>query len=345
MMDGRRWDVAPLGDTADLRDLLGFDLIQLERFADVRSFERTARNESMRNYRYRWIAKRSGGARLIEAPKPILAHAQRTLLRCIVERITPHSAAHGFVQGRSVVTAATPHVGADVVVRLDLSAFFASVPVGRIFATLTATGYDRAVAHRITALLTNRVPRSVLADAPVRPDRQVARSLSHVHLPQGAPTSPAAANLAAFGLDRRMTSLAERFGGTYTRYADDLTISGGADLSDGVDRFLRHAAAIVADEGFRVNHAKTRVMRRSGRQRVLGVVVNDRLNMSRRDVDRLRAELHEAATAGPDVANRRGVVAYRGHLLGRIEWVRQLNPAKAERLRAGFDRIEWSDRP
>lgn len=341
-MSGARWGVVELDDVRDLGELLGMTPWDLERFADCRSFERTARHEPMRNYRYRWIAKRSGGARLIEAPKAILAHAQRTVLRNVLNRVPPHTAAHGFVAGRSVVTAARPHVGADVVIRLDLDAFFASVPVGRVFETLCSLGYHRSVAHRITGLVTNVVPAGVLAAAPVAPSARVDRLLRHVHVPQGAPTSPAVANLAAYGLDRRLTALADTFDATYTRYADDLTISGGGELDRRVGRFLALVRAVVLDEGFRLNDRKTHVMRPSQSQRVLGVVVNERLNVLRRDLDRLRAELHEARTKGPAVANRRGVVDYRSHLRGRIEWVRQLNPDRAAKLHASFERIDWT---
>ena len=342
LMTGRRWGVVELDDLSDLGDLLGFTPWKLEGFADCRSFERTARKDKMRNYRYRWIPKRSGGARLIEAPKPILAHAQRTILRNVFDHVPAHDAVHGFVQGRSVVSAAAPHVGSDVVIRLDLDAYFASVPVGRVFVTLCEIGYARDVAHRITGLLTNTVPAAVLAAAPVAIDRRVDRLLRHVHLPQGAPTSPAVANLASYGVDRRLTSLASRFDGTYTRYADDMTISGGSDLRRHVGRFLAVCRTIVNDEGFRLNDRKTRVVTQSGSQQVLGVVVNQRVNPKRRDLDRLRAELHEARVAGPDTANRGGVADYRNHLLGRIAWVGQLNAGRAARLRRQFDGIDWS---
>ncbi len=342
LMSGARWGVAELDDLRDLRELLGMTPWDLERFADVRSFERTARHEPMRNYRYRWIAKRSGGARLIEAPKPILAHAQRTLLRNVFDRVPPHRSAHGFVRGRSVVSAARPHVGADVVIRLDLDAFFASVPVGRVFETLCACGYHRAVAHKITGFVTNAVPPGVLDSAPSRPTRRVARLLRHVHLPQGAPTSPAAANLAAYSMDRRLGALAETFDATYTRYADDLTLSGGSELRRGIGRCLELARAIVIDEGLRINDRKTKVMGRAQSQHVLGIVVNEHLNVARRDVDRLRAELHDARLHGPAAANRRGVNDYRSHLRGRIEWVGQVNPDRAAKLLASFDQIDWT---
>ena len=259
----------------------------------------------------------------------------------MLNRVPPHTAAHGFVRGRSVVTAAQPHVGADVVVRLDLDAFFASVPVGRVFETLCSIGYHRAVAHRITGLLTNAVPAAVLDAAPTAPTARITRLLHHVHVPRGAPSSPAVANLAAYGLDRRLTALAGAFDATYTRYADDMTFSGGAELQRGLGRCLSLARSVVLDEGFRLNDRKTSVMRRSQSQRVLNVVVNERLNVSHRDVDRLRAELHEARVKGPTAANRTDVVDYRSHLRGRIEWVGQLNPDRAAKLLASFEQIDW----
>ena len=72
------------------------------------------------------------------------------------------------------------------------------------------------------------------------------------HLPQGAPTSPALANLCAFRLDRRLSGLAEAAGARYTRYADDLAFSGDVPFGRMAERFSVQVAAIVAEEGFSV---------------------------------------------------------------------------------------------
>lgn len=171
--------------------------------------------------------------------------------------------------------------------------------------------------------------------------RRMLQALAFPHLAQGSPTSPALANLAAHGLDRRLTGLAGRFGATYTRYADDLTVSGDRAL-------LRHAGRIVAlvgdiatDEGFRLNDGKTRVRSRAQRQLVTGLVVNDRPNVTRADYDRLRAVLHDAARHGPATANRARHPDFRAHLLGRIAWAGAGNPTRAEKLRAAFAAISW----
>jgi RNA-directed DNA polymerase len=83
-------------------------------------------------------------------------------------------------------------------------------------------------------------------------------------------------------------------------------------------------------------------MGRGGRQQVCGVVVSDHPNATRRDRDRLKAILHNAAIRGPAGENRAGHPDLRAHLLGRIAWVRQLNPGRGRKLRERFARIDWS---
>lgn len=85
-----------------------------------------------------------------------------------------------------------------------------------------------------------------------------------------------------------------------------------------------------------MNHRKTRVMRRGGRQSLCGVVVNDRPNLPRRERDRLRAMLFNVARFGADVQNRQGLPDFRRHLEGRVAWALALNPGAARRLRGRF---------
>ena len=125
----------------------------------------------------------------------------------------------------------------------------------------------------------------------------------------------------------------------YSRYADDLTFSGDADLPAGTLR--RVAEEVVRDEGFRVARGKTRVRRRHERQLVCGVVVNERLNVPRHEYDRLKALLHDAARNGSDVANRIAEPDLRAHVLGRIAWIGSLHPERGRRLRERFDAISW----
>ncbi len=161
------------------------------------------------------------------------------------------------------------------------------------------------------------------------------------HLPQGAPTSPSLANLCSYRLDRRLSGLARSAGAAYTRYADDLAFSGGERFERSVERFAIHVAAILMEEGFTVQHRKTRIMRQSVRQHLAGLVTNQRLNVRRSDFDVLKAILTNCVRHGSGTQNREGHPHFREHLEGRIGFVESIHSEKGRRLRAIFDRIGW----
>jgi hypothetical protein len=343
-----RWTVPALDTVADLAAFLELDVGALAWLADVRGWEREAADPPLRNYRYAWIARPDAPVRLLEQPKVRLKAVQRRLLHDVLDHIPAHPAAHGFVRGRSVRSHAAAHAGAPVVLRLDLRDFFASIAAGRVYGVLRSAGYPEAVAHVLTGLTTNVVHRGAWAQIPepadpalLRAHRRLGRRLAAPHLPQGAPTSPMLANLCAFTLDRRLAGLARRLDATYTRYADDLVLSGGRHLARRADAVVAAAQAIAADEHLALHPGKTRVMPRAQRQLVTGVVVNDHPNVPRREYDRLKATLHNAVRDGPAAHNRDGVEDFRAHLHGRVAWVAALNPRRGARLRALLDAIDW----
>jgi len=343
-MGRRRWPVPELVTSGELAEWLELDAGQLAWLADVRSLERSAADERLRHYRYDWHVRPDGRARVLEAPKPRLKALQRRLLHEILVWIPPHDAAHGFVAGRSARTHAALHAGRQVVLRLDLEDCFASVRAGRVFGLFRSAGYPEGVAHTLTGLCTNTMPVALWADVPrpvtpqaIAAHHRLGRALATPHLPQGAPTSPALANLSAYRLDRRLTGLADRLGARYSRYADDIVLSGDGRLRAPGVRAL--VASIAAEEGFRVNVAKTNLMTRGGRQRVAGIVVNERVNLARPEYDRLKAIVHDAERNGPQAANREGHTAFREHLRGRIAWLESLHPERGARLRERFERV------
>jgi len=345
-MGTMRWPVPQLASLADLAAFAELSHGQLDWLADARGLERTVADERLRNYRYLWLPRASGCVRVIERPKRGLKEVQRRLLHDLLDLIPAHDAAHGFVRGRSVRTHAAQHAGRKVVLRLDLEDFFASIQAGRIYGIFRTCGYPEAVAHALTALTTNVLPSRAWAALPrpredlraITAHHALGRRLATAHLPQGAPTSPALANLAAFRLDRRLAGLAASLGAVYSRYADDLTFSGPRTLLGEARAWI---AQIAREEGFTANDHKTAVMTRAGRQRVCGIVVNDGPNVAREQYDELKAILHNAARNGPAAENRAGVPDFRAHLLGRIAWVASLNPARGAKLRLRFERIDW----
>jgi hypothetical protein len=334
------WRVPPLATTRELATWIGIARDDLEVLADRRGISRSSQDQRARHYRYAWIPKPTGGTRLVEAPKPRLRTAQRRILDGIVAQIPPHDSAHGFRAGRSVVSFAQRHVGHDVVLRVDLQAFFTSVFGARVIGILRTAGYPEEVSRTLAALCTHRTPTDVLATAPNRDPLDLAR-LHTPHLPQGAPTSGALANLAAYRLDVRVAGLASKLGANYSRYADDLVLSGDRELARAAPTIVARLAAIAADEGFSLNFRKTRVMTSSARQRVTGIVVNEKLSAPRAEVERLRAILHNCRRYGPSTQNRDNHPDFRAHLRGRVAWIQSLDPVKGARLHGMFEQIRW----
>jgi RNA-directed DNA polymerase len=320
-----RWDTPPIDDLAALADFIDLDGDDLDWFADRREINRHARDQRLRHYRYTWL-----GHRLIEAPKPRMRAMQRRLLDEVLGRLPIHGQVHGFVPGRGVHTFAAIHAGQPVLVRLDLMAFFSTVTASRVYGLFRTAGYPEPVAHALTALTTTRTPADVLRGAP---DWHRAALLRRPHLPQGAPTSPALANLCAFRLDRRLAGLATRFGVAYARYADDLAFSGALSQSS-ARRLVRHVTEIAAGEGFRVHPAKTRIRGQADRQALAGLVVNAHAAVPREEYDRLRAILHNAARDGLEAADRDGHPDFAAYLAGRVAWVSHRHPSRADKLRS-----------
>jgi RNA-directed DNA polymerase len=340
------WVVPIIESLTSLAHWLRLSISELEWFADLKGLGRGRKDcPQLRHYQYRILAKRSGSIRLIESPKPRLKELQRQILTFILNEIPLHSAVHGFRRGRSIKTFTAPHVGRRVVLRMDLENFFPSISGARVQTLFRTIGYPEPIADLLGGICTNAAPRDVWSqpDYAVSPFhlRETRALYAGPHLPQGAPTSPALANLCAYRMDCRLAGLAKSAGSAYTRYADDLAFSGDAIFERGVDRFSTHVAAILFEEGFAANHRKTRVMRQSARQSLTGLVVNQRVNIRRVDFDRLKATLTNCVRLGPKSQNRDAYPDFRSHLEGQVGFVEMITPVKAKRLRTIFNQIEW----
>ncbi|EDM73524.1 RNA-directed DNA polymerase domain protein [Plesiocystis pacifica SIR-1] len=281
----------------------------------------------------RWtVPKRSGkGVRLISAPKPTLKRCQTWVARNITEHLPVHGAAHGFLTGRSTVTNAAVHAGARVVVKFDVKDFYPTVSFRRVKGMMRKAGYGEQVAT-VLALLTTECPRESIE----LHGRTHYVATGPRSLPQGAPTSPSITNALCLRLDSRLTGLARKLGFRYTRYADDLTFSFHGAGKIPVGRLQKAVADIVKDEGFIIHPHKTRVMRKGGRQKVTGLVINGapegaaKARVPRKVVRELRAAIRNRELGKPgkgeSLEQLRGMAAY----------IHMCDPAKGK---AFLDRI------
>ncbi|WP_236581155.1 hypothetical protein [Rhodococcus sp. T7] len=117
--NGWKFDVPQWSRTAAVAEAVGLTPAELDWFADPGGWLRT-KPPPLQHYRYRIRSDN----RLLEAPKERLREVQRRILRSVLDRVPSHAAAHGFVRGRSVHTFSAPHAGHEVVLRIDLRAFF-----------------------------------------------------------------------------------------------------------------------------------------------------------------------------------------------------------------------------
>jgi retron-type reverse transcriptase len=298
----------------EVASALGLTVRQLRHYSVHRERDRVS------HYITFALPKRSGGRRLIQAPKTGLKAVQRKLLSLLVEKLPVSPHAHGFVKRRSVRTGAEGHVGKAVVLRLDLKDFFPTVTYVRVRGLLIALGYGYPVAATLAVLMTEAERQPVELDGkvyfvPVGPRVCV----------QGAPTSPALCNAIVLKMDRRLAGLARKHGFTYSRYADDLSLS-GSDVET-AEKLRALATKIIEEEGFQVNAAKTRLQRRGGRQTVTGVTVNQVLGLSRKERRKLRAMIHQEGS-------RPASAEATARIDGKLAYLAMLNPKQAEALRA-----------
>ena len=292
------------------------------------------------------IAKASGGTRRISAPRQALKTIQRTILSEILSKLPVHDACHGFVPGRSTVSNAAPHQGARVVIKMDLVDFFPSIHYRRVIGLFEHYGYSTEVAE-ILARLTTHV--QVLDDG---------RVVWPGVLPQGAPTSPAIANLVCRRLDMRLAGLAEKAGARYTRYADDLTFSfasdpekagrdgdgdGDGDGDFNLGRFCWWVDQICQQEGFSENAGKRRILRSGNQQRVTGIVVNSGMTVPRKARRRFRAILANCRKHGV-ASQARGRDNFTDYLRGFAAYIKMVQPELGSKLVAEVEAILAAER-
>lgn len=255
-----------------------FARTRMLRLPELRELGRLHRFKPEPPWIERRIRKRNGsGERVLYLPSVPLKQLHRFLLRAHLHRLFPDQAAYGFEPGRSRREHAERHCDQYVVLRVDIRRFFPSVEIQRIEPILEECGFRSRFRNVLAHLVTY-----------------------HQRLPQGAPTSPKLADLVARPLDKKVRHLAKDRRWQYSRYADDLALSCGREVSSTkIGDMIAAAEELVESEGFRLNHGKTRVMKRHNRQLVAGAVVNNPSPTVPREKRRqVRAILHNCRENG-----------------------------------------------
>jgi RNA-directed DNA polymerase len=250
------------------------------------------------------IRKRRGGRRTVLRPVSEFDNTLKLLRRGIdkLSAYLPPQCVHGFVKGRGILSNATMHLAKPVVLRIDIAGFFDSIKGSQVTGALQANGFDSASASLITSC-----------------------ALVGNSLPAGFSTSPILSNHVFQSTDELLSRFGSEAGLTYTRYADDLTFSGehiDDELRDAIER-------ILTNEGYQINDAKTRFMRRGGPQYVTGLYVGeaDQPHIPRRIKSLLRQQIHHIRKYGYNDAYGHAAWKLRkDQLLGWARYVQYVNP-------------------
>lgn len=258
------------------------------------------------------LDKRKQQARHLWIPTNELKEIQRRIKNSVLEPIALGEGVHGGVRGRSPRSNANLHLGQDCVVTLDVRNFFPNVRhyvVYRMFRR--DLGFGRDVARLLTRLATFKA-----------------------QLPQGAPTSTAIANvLLALPLDGPISIEAQRSNVVYTRFVDDITLSGSdpRPLINTVARMLsRRRLPMHRKKAKGHSKPKLRITSRSSPQVVTGLIVNAKTgpSVARQRRDKVRAAIFDLRNRTEGPALRVAVSSIRG----KIAHIRQFNPGSAERM-------------
>ena len=241
-------------------------------------------------YKHYTVPKKRGGERHIFAPEEHLKDIQRRLnyfLQAYYLWIKPDEV-HGFVikprylDARCNIFAnASVHTGKKHVLNIDLKDFFPGISAKRIKTLFTSHlfNYNEQIANALTLLTTYKAK-----------------------LPAGAPTSPVLSNFVCHQLDTEFRIFCRENGLQFTRYADDLTFSSSTYISQ---ETIQNIKQLIEKNGFEVNQKKLRVQSSNRKQTVTGLTVNEKVNVDRKLLKKIRAMLHDMTTNGIYAATKR----------------------------------------
>lgn len=248
-------------------------------------------NNVFHRYRQFHIKKKSGGTRVITAPRNrsfmMMLQAVNLILKAIY---IPSDYAMGFTEGRSVVSNATIHKDQKYVFNIDLKDFFPSVEQFRVWKRLQLKPFNfpKQIANIIAGLCSMRQVRDAIDETK---EHENDKKFKYV-LPQGSPVSPIITNMICDTMDRRLAGLARRFGLRYSRYADDITFSSMHYVYAPNGEFRTELCRLITEQGFTINEDKTRLQKLGARQEVTGIIVSKKLNVTQKYVRDIRNILY-----------------------------------------------------
>lgn len=160
-------------------------------------------------------------------------------------------------------------------------------------------------------------------------------------LPQGSPASPYISNIRCIMFDKRLSSLAQKYNANYSRYADDITVSGSKNIIN----LLCTINTILNEEGFQLNDKKTRFAYNYQKQEVTGLIVNgSEVKISKRYIREVLKNIYYIKKYGlfEHLQRSRNVSSfYKEHLYGQAYFIYMIEKGKGKNILEKLDNINW----
>ncbi len=297
-------------------------------------------------YRYFYLKKKSGGVREICTPVEKLKFIQQVIYKNILCKVILSDYCTGFRKKYSIKDNAKIHENNDIILKMDLLRFFDSISEQRVFGMFKELGYHTNLSVNLAKLTCNSASRDYLKELinlGIVPKNN--GGFYYSRLTQGSPTSPIISNIILRKLDKRLGRLAERLGANYSRYADDLTFSGCRDNIPSI-KFIEK---IIQEEGFSVNHKKTNIQKKGSRQIVTGLTVTNGVHVPKKYKEDIKRHLYYCKKYGVyshlnylKEKKRINKNNFYDWLLGRIYYVKSVEPKVGKKMLGEFNKIDWN---
>jgi len=265
------------------------------------------------------IRKKSGGYREINEPYPTLKEIQNWIRINILQNISVSKYAKAYIPNKGIIDNVKFHKEQKVIIKLDIKDFFGSIKKSKVNLIFLSLGYTKSLAYTFASLC-------CLNDA----------------LPQGAPTSPSLSNVYFRHIDKRIGSYTKKLGFRYTRYSDDITISG--DISEKqIGAIIKYCTGLLRQYGLDIKEDKTKILRQSNCQYVTGVVLNKKITAGTKVKREIRQIIYYIKKYGLYEHMQYVKISqqnYLLHVLGRINWVLYLEKNNKEFMKYKQEVIE-----
>ena len=258
--------------------------------------------------------------RILSVPNNLLKIVQRGILERYLYQIETSEYSTAYCKGKSLLDNASPHIGKECILKLDISHFFDSITDDSVYLVFKQFGLSVPATSLLTHLCTY-----------------------NGKLPQGAPTSPYIGNLVMKHFDEKLGKWCKERNITYTRYCDDMTFSRDRSAVRN-SNIIRKVKVLLNNMEMKLNDKKTIFISSSQQQRVTGIVVNEKPAIPREMRRSIRQEVYYCTKFGvSDSLQRQGLDIspdkYLHSLLGRISFALQIDPDNTE-IQKYFDTIK-----